>query len=54
MPHASIWPFLLSVALLALFSAIPIEAWAVSVLAVVASVAALMGWFWPRGQTQET
>jgi cytochrome c oxidase subunit I+III len=54
MPHASIWPFLLSVALLVVFSAVLVDAWAIAVLAVVASAASLMGWFWPRGQTQET
>jgi heme/copper-type cytochrome/quinol oxidase subunit 1 len=54
MPHATVWPFLLSVALLVGFYALLLDAWAVAVAAVVASGAALMGWFWPRGETQET
>jgi hypothetical protein len=31
-----------------------LDAWALAVAAVVACGVALMGWFWPRGQTQET
>jgi VIT1/CCC1 family predicted Fe2+/Mn2+ transporter len=54
MPHASVWPFLLSAALLVLSYAVLLDAWTLAIAAVVASVAALMGWYWPRGQTQET
>ncbi|HEX2063712.1 MAG TPA: cbb3-type cytochrome c oxidase subunit I, partial [Acidimicrobiales bacterium] len=54
MPHDSAWPCLLAVALLVLFYALLLEAWVVAVVAFLASSAALMGWFWPRGQTQET
>jgi O-antigen/teichoic acid export membrane protein len=54
MPHASVWPFLLSAALLVLSFSVLLDIWALAIAAVVASVAALMGWYWPRGQTQET
>ena len=54
MPHASPWPFLLSTTLLVLSFAVLLDIWALAIAAVVASVAALMGWYWPRGQTQET
>jgi cytochrome c oxidase subunit I+III len=54
MPHASVWPFLLAAALLLLSYAVLLDAWTLAIAAVVASIAALMGWYWPRGQTQET
>ena len=54
MPHASVWPFLLTVALLVLSFAVLLDNWALSVAAVVASVGGLIGWYRPRGQTQET
>jgi cytochrome c oxidase subunit I+III len=54
MPLPSPWPFILTIALLVLFYSLLLGAWPVAVLAVLASAAALAGWFWPRGQTQET
>jgi heme/copper-type cytochrome/quinol oxidase subunit 1 len=54
MPHATAWPFVLSVALLVLAYAVLLDAWAVAIAAVVGCGAALAGWFWPRSQTQET
>jgi cytochrome c oxidase subunit 1/cytochrome c oxidase subunit I+III len=54
MPHASVWPFLLSTALLVLAFAVLLDNWALTVAALVASVGGLIGWYWPRGQTQET
>jgi cytochrome c oxidase subunit 1/cytochrome c oxidase subunit I+III len=54
MPHETPWPFYLSVCLAALFYALLLDAYAVAVVAAVASASALMGWFWPRGETQET
>jgi cytochrome c oxidase subunit 1/cytochrome c oxidase subunit I+III len=54
MPHASVWPFLLTLGLLVLAFAVLLDNWALSVAAVVASVGGLIGWYWPRGQTQET
>lgn len=54
MPHASPWPFILSVALMVFFFG------ALTRLALLAAfggflvVVGVMGWLWPRGQTQET
>ena len=54
MAHASPWPFYLSVALLAFFYAVLLDAYVVAIVAAVGCIATLMGWFWPRGETQET
>jgi cytochrome c oxidase subunit 1/cytochrome c oxidase subunit I+III len=54
MPHASPWPFWFAVALLVLFVALLLEWWFLALVAVAANAAAMMGWFWPRGQTQES
>lgn len=54
MPHASPWPFYLSVALLGFFYAVLIDAHLAAVVMSVICGVALMGWFWPRGETQET
>jgi hypothetical protein len=54
MPHATVWPFLLSVALLVGVYALLLDAFVVAGAAAVASGIAVMGWFWPRGETQET
>src|SRR3712207_104716 len=54
MPHASPWPFYLSVAMLVLFFALLLELWSLAVVAVLACAASMIGWYWPRGQTQET
>ncbi|MPZ72882.1 MAG: cytochrome c oxidase subunit I [Nitriliruptorales bacterium] len=54
MPQASPWPFILSLTLMAFFYALLLQVWVVAVVAVLASAAAVAGWFWPRGQTQET
>jgi cytochrome c oxidase subunit 1/cytochrome c oxidase subunit I+III len=54
MPHDSSWPFWLTVALLVLsFGALTGNV-ALLVGGAVACVAAVGGWFWPRGETQET
>ncbi len=54
MPHASPWPFALTVALLIVFFGLLIDAYAVAGVGAVAACGSLMGWFWPRGETQET
>ncbi|MFN2525498.1 MAG: cytochrome c oxidase subunit I [Actinomycetota bacterium] len=54
MPRESPWPFYLTLALLAFFYSVLLDAHLVTVAAIVAAGAALMGWFWPRGETQET
>ncbi|MGH2808309.1 MAG: cytochrome c oxidase subunit I [Actinomycetota bacterium] len=54
MPHASPWPFMLSIALFVFFYAVLLEAWSAAIAGFVLVVAGIMGWFWPRGETQET
>jgi cytochrome c oxidase subunit I+III len=54
MPHASPWPFFLTVALTLAFYGVLLAAWVVAAVGGIASAGALMGWLWPRGQTQET
>jgi hypothetical protein len=34
--------------------AVLLDVWALAAAAVLACIASFMGWFWPRGQTQET
>ncbi|MGH9279556.1 MAG: cytochrome c oxidase subunit I [Acidimicrobiales bacterium] len=54
MPHASPWPFWFAVALLSLFTTVLLEAWFLAVVSAIACFATMLGWFWPRGETQET
>ena len=54
MPHESPWPFFLSIALLVTFYAVLLDAHAIAIAGALACIATLMGWFWPRGETQET
>jgi cytochrome c oxidase subunit 1/cytochrome c oxidase subunit I+III len=54
MPHGSPWPFMLSIAMLVFFYAVLLEAWSAAIAGFVLCVVGIMGWFWPRGETQET
>ena len=54
MPHASPWPFWLAIALTVLFFGLLLHALLVAALAFVATAGSIAGWFWPRGETQET
>jgi cytochrome c oxidase subunit I len=54
MPHESPWPFLLTASLTLFFFGVLIEVTTVIALGAAAILAALGGWFWPRGETQET
>jgi cytochrome c oxidase subunit I+III len=54
MPHESPWPFLLTASLALFFFGILIEVTTVIVVGVIAVLTAMAGWFWPRGETQET
>jgi cytochrome c oxidase subunit I+III len=54
MPHASPWPFALSVAITVLFYGVLFGSVIVSVVGALGSVAGVMGWFWPKQETQET
>ena len=54
MPHESPWPFLLTAALLVLFYGVLIDLYPVAIAGAAGAVVGLLGWFWPRGETQET
>ncbi|HEV3400885.1 MAG TPA: cytochrome c oxidase subunit I [Acidimicrobiales bacterium] len=54
MPHASPWPFWLSVAMTVLFFFLLVEWWILAIVAFLACVSGMVGWYWPRNQTQET
>jgi cytochrome c oxidase subunit I+III len=54
MPHSSPWPFCLSLALCVLFFGLVGQAALVVGAGALFSVVSVMGWLWPRGQTQET
>jgi cytochrome c oxidase subunit I+III len=54
MPHESPWPFALTVALMALFTGLLLDSLPLDVAGVVGTLAGLTGWYWPKGETQET
>ena len=54
MPHESPWPLLLTVAMLTFFYGVLIDAYTVAALGAACSVVGLIGWFYPRGETQES
>ena len=54
MPHESPWPLLLTVAMLTFFYGVLIDAYIVAALGAACSVVGLIGWFYPRGETQES
>jgi cytochrome c oxidase subunit I+III len=54
MPHATPWPFVLTLGLTALFYSLLVDAYLAAGIAAAGSGAAFAGWFWPRGETQET
>ena len=54
MPHGSPWPFYLTIALTVLFTGLLLGSIALSLIGVASSIAGICGWFWPRGETQET
>jgi cytochrome c oxidase subunit 1/cytochrome c oxidase subunit I+III len=54
MPHESPWPFALTVALMALFGGLLLDSLPLEVAGVAGTLAGLTGWYWPKGETQET
>ncbi|MDQ4029078.1 MAG: cytochrome c oxidase subunit I [Actinomycetota bacterium] len=54
MPHASPWPFALTLAMTVLLYGLLLGSWIVTVVGALGSVAGVMGWFWPTEETQET
>jgi heme/copper-type cytochrome/quinol oxidase subunit 1 len=53
MPHESLWPFFLTVALMGLFYGALVRSALVAVVGGALSGITFIGWIWPRGQTQE-
>ena len=54
MPHESPWPLILSVAMLVLCYGLLISNLALTVVGALGNLLGIVGWFWPRGETQET
>jgi cytochrome c oxidase subunit I+III len=54
MPHASVWPFLLSLALMLTFYGVLGGAWVVAAAGTVLCGATLVGWHWPHGEADES
>ena len=54
MPHASPWPFYLALALTLLFAGLLVGSVLLTGAGVLATIVGICGWFWPRGETQET
>jgi heme/copper-type cytochrome/quinol oxidase subunit 1 len=54
MPHASPWPFALTLAMTVLVYGLLLGSWVITALGALGTVAGVMGWFWPREETQET
>ena len=54
MPHGSVWPFWLTVALFFMFMGVLVDAASVAIAGAVACALCIAAWFWPRGETQET
>jgi heme/copper-type cytochrome/quinol oxidase subunit 1 len=54
MPHESPWPLALTTAMMVLFFGLLIDAYLIAAVGAAGSILGLAGWFWPRGQTQET
>jgi cytochrome c oxidase subunit I+III len=54
MPHPSPWPLLLTLAMLVLLYGILSDVYLIAALGGAGCVAGVIGWFFPRGETQET
>ena len=54
MPHATPWPFALTLALMVLAYGILLDAWLLAGVGAVGTLVGIAGWFWPSGETQET
>jgi heme/copper-type cytochrome/quinol oxidase subunit 1 len=54
MPHESPWPVTLTVAMMATLYGILVDSTWLTGAGTLAAAASVAGWFWPRGETQET
>jgi cytochrome c oxidase subunit I+III len=54
MPHASPWPLLLTIAMLVIFYGVLSDVYLIAAAGGLGCLAGLIGWFSPRGETQES
>ena len=54
MPHGSAWPFYLTLGLTVVFTGLLLGSVALAGAGLIATISSICGWFWPRGETQET
>ena len=54
MPRESPWPLFLTLAMMLTFYGVLASSWAVAAVGAAAVAGSIMGWLWPRGETQET
>ena len=54
MPHATAWPAALALGILVLAYGLLFGAYVVAIVGLIATAVGILGWFWPRGETQET
>ncbi len=53
LPHGSVWPFVLTIGATLFFYGALVKLTAFAVVGGAAAAISLLGWMWPRGQTQE-
>jgi hypothetical protein len=53
MPHDSLWPFFLVVGLTVFFYGALVRTAIFAAVGGIAAAISVLGWIWPRGQTQE-
>src|SRR5207245_5254673 len=54
MPHATAWPLAATIGLLVAFWGVVFGAYLLAVAGALLFAAAMVGWYWPKGETQET
>jgi cytochrome c oxidase subunit I+III len=54
MPHASAWPLVATIGLLLAFWGVVFGAYLLAAAGALLFAGAMVGWYWPRGETQET
>ncbi|MDQ4142190.1 MAG: cytochrome c oxidase subunit I [Actinomycetota bacterium] len=52
MPHASPWPFLLTLALMVLFFGLLVDSWVLSAAGIILSTVGILGWFAPHSEEE--
>jgi cytochrome c oxidase subunit I+III len=54
MPHESPWPVALTIAVMWSLYGVLVDAYVFAAIGAIACLGCVAGWFWPRGETQET